>query len=52
LRNSSQPGLVVIRIHFTDFTGTIMFHCPIAAHENAGMMSYITVVAPSPGTTS
>jgi suppressor of ftsI len=40
------PGVVVIRIHFTDFTGRIMFHCHIASHEDAGMMSFINVVAP------
>jgi len=27
---SRVPGKVVIRIHFTDFTGAIMFHCHIA----------------------
>lgn len=39
------PGNVVIRVHFTDFTGKVMFHCHIAAHEDAGMMSYVNVVA-------
>ncbi len=43
-------GKVVIRIHFTDFTGKVMFHCHIAAHEDAGMMSFINVV--KPGATS
>jgi hypothetical protein len=43
------PGKVVIRIHFTDFTGKIMFHCHIAAHEVAGMTSFINVVKPPPG---
>jgi len=37
---------VVIRIHFEGFTGKVMFHCHIAAHEVAGMMSFINVVAP------
>jgi FtsP/CotA-like multicopper oxidase with cupredoxin domain len=41
-------GVVVIRIHFSDFTGKVMFHCHIAAHEDAGMMSYVNVVAPTP----
>ena len=45
-KKDGVPGVVVIRIHFTDFTGKIMFHCHIAAHEDAGMMSYINVVAP------
>jgi FtsP/CotA-like multicopper oxidase with cupredoxin domain len=43
------PGQVVIRIHFTDFTGKLMFHCHIASHENDGMMSFINVVNPPPG---
>jgi FtsP/CotA-like multicopper oxidase with cupredoxin domain len=38
------PGKVVIRIPFDDFTGQVMFHCHIAAHEDNGMMSYIDVV--------
>ena len=42
-----KPGEVVIRIHFTDFTGKVMFHCHIAAHEDAGMMSYVNVIAAS-----
>jgi FtsP/CotA-like multicopper oxidase with cupredoxin domain len=42
------PGVVVIRIRFTDFTGKVMFHCHIAAHEDAGMMSFINVIAPKP----
>jgi FtsP/CotA-like multicopper oxidase with cupredoxin domain len=46
-KSKGVPGLVVIRIHFTDFTGKVMFHCHIAAHEDAGMMSYVNVVAPS-----
>lgn len=44
-----KPGVVVIRIHFTDFTGKVMFHCHIASHEVAGMMSFIDVVNPPPG---
>lgn len=43
------PGRVVIRIAFTDFTGKVMFHCHIAAHEDSGMMSYIDVVDPGGG---
>jgi FtsP/CotA-like multicopper oxidase with cupredoxin domain len=42
---NGQPGEVVIRIHFADFTGKVMFHCHIAAHEDAGMMSYVNVIA-------
>jgi FtsP/CotA-like multicopper oxidase with cupredoxin domain len=39
------PGRVVIRIPFDDYTGQVMFHCHIAAHEDNGMMSYINVVS-------
>ena len=45
------PGKVVIRIHFTDFIGKLMFHCHIAAHEDAGMMSFINVVRAPEGQT-
>ncbi|MFF9819287.1 multicopper oxidase family protein [Streptomyces sp. NPDC014006] len=38
------PGKVVIRVPFSDFTGKVMFHCHIAAHEDNGMMSYLDVV--------
>jgi len=48
-KKDGVPGAVVIRIHFTDFTGKVMFHCHIAAHEDAGMMSFINVVAPKAG---
>ena len=44
-----KPGQVVIRIRFTDFTGKVMFHCHIASHEDAGMMSFINVADPPPG---
>ncbi len=40
------PGKVVLRIRFSDFTGKVLFHCHIAAHEDAGMMSYVNVIAP------
>jgi FtsP/CotA-like multicopper oxidase with cupredoxin domain len=40
------PGSVVLRVPFTDFTGRVMFHCHIAAHEDSGMMGYINVIAP------
>jgi suppressor of ftsI len=43
-----NPGELVIRIPFTDFTGRYMFHCHIAGHEDAGMMSFINVVGPAP----
>jgi FtsP/CotA-like multicopper oxidase with cupredoxin domain len=43
-----KAGEVVIRIRFIDFTGKVMFHCHIAAHEDAGMMSYVNVIAAAP----
>ena len=43
-----KPGEAVIRIRFSDFTGKVMFHCHIAAHEDAGMMSFINIIAPAP----
>ncbi|RAG83986.1 multicopper oxidase family protein [Streptacidiphilus pinicola] len=42
---NGKPGVVVIRVAFSDFTGRYMFHCHIAAHEDHGMMSFINVVA-------
>jgi FTR1 family protein len=38
------PGQVVIRIAFDADPGQWMFHCHIAAHEDAGMMSFVNVV--------
>jgi FtsP/CotA-like multicopper oxidase with cupredoxin domain len=46
---NGTPGQVVIRIAFTDFTGRLMFHCHIAAHEDSGMMSFINVDQPPAG---
>jgi len=42
-KENGVPGQVVIRIAFDDFPGRVMFHCHIAAHEDAGMMSFINV---------
>lgn len=41
---NGKPGKVVVRIKFADFAGRIMFHCHIAAHEDHGMMSFVTVI--------
>jgi FtsP/CotA-like multicopper oxidase with cupredoxin domain len=38
-----RRGYVVIRIHFTGYTGLTVFHCHILAHEDAGMMANIEV---------
>lgn len=48
-KKNGVPGQVVIRIYFTGFTGKIMFHCHISAHEDAGMMSFISAVNPPLG---
>jgi FtsP/CotA-like multicopper oxidase with cupredoxin domain len=47
-QENGVPGRVVIRIPFDDFAGQWMFHCRIAAHEDAGMMSFIDVAPASP----
>ncbi|WP_201776177.1 multicopper oxidase family protein [Streptacidiphilus melanogenes] len=39
-----RPGVVVVRIAFTDFPGRYLFHCHIGAHEDNGMMSFVNVV--------
>jgi hypothetical protein len=36
-------GEVRIRIAFRDFVGAAVFHCHIAAHEDAGMMGIVDV---------
>jgi hypothetical protein len=48
-QKNGVPGVAVIQVHFTDFTGKVMFHCHVAADEDGGMMSFINVVDPSPG---
>ncbi len=42
----NQPGEVVIRSHFKDFTGWFVFHCHILQHEDGGMMATVQVVGP------
>jgi FtsP/CotA-like multicopper oxidase with cupredoxin domain len=37
-------GWIVIRIHFTDFTGKTVLHCHILNHEDAGMMAILQIV--------
>jgi suppressor of ftsI len=36
-------GKIVVRIHFTDFTGEFVYHCHILAHEDRGMMGTVKV---------
>ena len=42
---NGKPGEIVIRVPFRAFPDRYMFHCHIAGHEDAGMMSFINVVA-------
>jgi suppressor of ftsI len=37
-------GQIVVRIHFTDFTGRTVLHCHILNHEDAGMMAVLQIV--------
>lgn len=39
-----QPGKVVIRHRFVDFTGKFVLHCHILGHEDRGMMQLLEVV--------
>jgi FtsP/CotA-like multicopper oxidase with cupredoxin domain len=36
-------GVVRIRMRFSDFVGAAVYHCHIAAHEDAGMMGIVDV---------
>lgn len=37
-------GWMVVRIHFTDYTGKTVVHCHILNHEDAGMMAILEIV--------
>jgi FtsP/CotA-like multicopper oxidase with cupredoxin domain len=37
-------GVIVIRIHFTDYTGKTVYHCHILNHEDGGMMGVLEIV--------
>jgi suppressor of ftsI len=37
-------GQIVIRIHFTNYTGRTVLHCHILKHEDAGMMAVLEIV--------
>jgi FtsP/CotA-like multicopper oxidase with cupredoxin domain len=39
-----EPGYVVIRHRFVDFTGAFVLHCHILGHEDRGMMQRVEVV--------
>lgn len=37
---------VIMRTHYTDFTGEFVMHCHILDHEDAGMMQNVAIVMP------
>jgi FtsP/CotA-like multicopper oxidase with cupredoxin domain len=45
-RSGEEPGEVVLRIPFLDFTGKFVYHCHILFHEDGGMMGIVEVVQP------
>ncbi|WP_327365303.1 multicopper oxidase family protein [Streptomyces sp. NBC_01217] len=42
--NVPARGNIVMRIHFTDFTGKTVLHCHILNHEDLGMMAILDIV--------
>ncbi|MFF2958740.1 multicopper oxidase family protein [Streptomyces sp. NPDC057963] len=42
--NVPARGEIVIRIHFTDFTGRTVLHCHLLNHEDMGMMAVLDIV--------
>jgi hypothetical protein len=40
---TNQPGEVVLRMQFKDFTGKYVYHCHIVDHEDNGMMAIVNV---------
>jgi FtsP/CotA-like multicopper oxidase with cupredoxin domain len=52
--SANGPGTVTLTMDFTDpsIVGTFLLHCHILSHEDAGMMSKITVGLAPPLTTS
>jgi FtsP/CotA-like multicopper oxidase with cupredoxin domain len=43
----TNPGRIVIRQTYPDFTGTFVLHCHILAHEDRGMMQLVRIVPSS-----
>lgn len=43
-----MPGSVTIRIKFTDYLGTIVFHCHRVDHEDTGMMVAVKMIPNAP----
>lgn len=46
---TGNPGYVVLRQKFEDFTGDFVLHCHILGHEERGMMQLIRVAEPTMG---
>ena len=46
--NVPHRGSIVLRVHFTHFTGRTVLHCHILNHEDMGMMSVIDILPPHP----
>ncbi|MCN9241072.1 multicopper oxidase family protein [Streptomyces sp. RY43-2] len=44
--NVPRRGSVVLRVHFTHFTGRTVLHCHILNHEDMGMMAVLDIVPP------
>ncbi|WP_406699098.1 multicopper oxidase domain-containing protein [Singulisphaera sp. Ch08] len=45
---TGEPGRVVIRLRFTDYVGTVVYHCHILFHEDHGMMGLIRLAPEVP----
>jgi FtsP/CotA-like multicopper oxidase with cupredoxin domain len=41
--NVPTRGEIVIRIHFTEFTGKTVLHCHLLNHEDVGMMAVLDI---------
>ncbi|MFE7429196.1 multicopper oxidase family protein [Streptomyces sp. NPDC057545] len=44
--NIPRRGSIVIRVHFTHFTGRTVLHCHILNHEDMGMMAVLDILPP------
>lgn len=48
ITNVPPLAVVRIRVRFTDFLGDFVFHCHRVEHEDAGMMSHVSVIPTNP----
>ncbi|MCX4786991.1 MULTISPECIES: multicopper oxidase family protein [unclassified Streptomyces] len=44
--NVPRRGAIVLRVHFTHFTGRTVLHCHILNHEDMGMMAVLDIAPP------